>query len=164
MVSLRLMDENDAGIVVRWRNDKMVMDGLFSFMPISVSEQRQWFAKTICDFSRRYFIIEHEGQAAGTIQIVDIDHKNKKAEIGGLIVDPEHRGKGIAKDAVLKITDFGFNDLNLHRLELEVFADNDKAVRVYESCGYEREGILKEYVYKNGRFRDVLIMARIRNH
>ena len=48
------------------------------------------------------------------------------------------------------------------RLELEVYADNEPAIRLYERFGFEREGVLRQYAYRNGQLADALYMARLR--
>jgi putative acetyltransferase len=58
--------------------------------------------------------------------------------------------------------DLADNWLNLRRLELEVYTDNEAAIRLYERFGFEREGTLRQYAYRNGRYVDSYLMARLR--
>ena len=57
---------------------------------------------------------------------------------------------------------FGFESLNLHRVGLEVFAENERAVRCYEACGFVREGVLRAQEFSRGAYRDILRMAVLR--
>ena len=52
--------------------------------------------------------------------------------------------------------------LDLRRIELTVFADNERAIRLYERFGFEREGIMRAYAFRDGRYADGVMMARLR--
>ncbi len=52
--------------------------------------------------------------------------------------------------------------LNLHRIELQVYTDNERGIRLYERCGFEVEGTLKDFAFREGRYVDVYSMARLR--
>ena len=52
--------------------------------------------------------------------------------------------------------------LNLTRLELEVYADNEAAIRLYERFGFEHEGVLRRHAFRNGEYVDAIMMARLR--
>lgn len=60
------------------------------------------------------------------------------------------------------LTNLADDWLNLTRLELEVFTDNQAAIHLYEYAGFETEGRLRQYAFRQGRFADVLNMARIK--
>lgn len=80
----------------------------------------------------------------------------------GLGVHDDFTGRGIGKALLLALIDAADNWLNIRRLELTVHADNLKAIGLYEKCGFEREGVHRDYAFKNGRFVDALAMARLR--
>ena len=54
------------------------------------------------------------------------------------------------------------NWLAIRRLELTVYTDNDRAIRLYERFGFEREGIMRAYAFRAGGYADVIAMARVR--
>jgi putative acetyltransferase len=58
--------------------------------------------------------------------------------------------------------DLADNWLNLRRLELEVYTDNEPAIRLYERFGFEREGTLRQHAFRAGRYVDSYLMARLR--
>jgi RimJ/RimL family protein N-acetyltransferase len=57
------------------------------------------------------------------------------------------------------VVNYAFNQLGLRRIYLEVLADNASAIRLYEKCGFKVEGTLRRHVFKDGKLKDVLIMA-----
>ena len=72
------------------------------------------------------------------------------------------QGKGVGKELMRAIVDLADNWLNLTRLELEVYADNQAAIRLYERFGFEVEGKLRQHAFRDGQFVDSIVMGRIR--
>ena len=80
----------------------------------------------------------------------------------GIAVHDAHAGKGIGKALVGALVEAADKWLDIHRIELTVFTDNDAAIALYKKFGFEAEGVLKDDAYRNGAYADVLAMARIR--
>jgi putative acetyltransferase len=77
-------------------------------------------------------------------------------------VHDEWQGKGIGMALMHAGVDLADNWLNLTRLELEVYTDNEPAIHLYERFGFEREGTLRQYAFRDGRYVDSYMMARLR--
>ncbi len=84
------------------------------------------------------------------------------AEIGMAVRD-DWQGKGIGTALMQAAVDLADNWLNLSRLELEVFTDNEPAIRLYKKFGFVIEGTLVRYAFRNGQFVDTYTMARLRD-
>ena len=80
----------------------------------------------------------------------------------GMSVHDDWQGKGVGTALMRAGIDLADNWFNLTRLELEVYADNEPAVRLYERFGFEREGLLRQHAYRDGRYVDSLVMGRLR--
>jgi putative acetyltransferase len=80
----------------------------------------------------------------------------------GMSVHAEWQGKGVGGALMRAGIDLADNWLNLTRLELEVYTDNEPAIRLYERFGFEREGLLRRHAYRDGRYVDAYFMARLR--
>ena len=78
------------------------------------------------------------------------------------MVHRDFQNQGIGRAMLEKVLDLADNWLMLVRLELTVFADNERAVHLYESLGFEREGIRRKAAVRNGVYMDEIAMARIR--
>jgi RimJ/RimL family protein N-acetyltransferase len=63
------------------------------------------------------------------------------------------------RDTVLVLLRLAFDKVGLHRLHLHVFDFNERAISCYEKCGFRREGMLRDYWFKNGKLRDTLLMS-----
>jgi L-phenylalanine/L-methionine N-acetyltransferase len=78
----------------------------------------------------------------------------------GIMVHTDYQGKGIGKAMFSKIIDLADNWLMLVRLELSVFKDNERAIKLYKSLGFEIEGIKKYAAIRNGKYEDEYFMGR----
>ena len=85
-----------------------------------------------------------------------------EADIGYELA-PEHWGRGYATEAALAIVDFGFRDLQLHRVWSRCIADNVSSARVLERVGFRPEGRLRENEYFKGRWWDTLLYGLLRS-
>ena len=88
-----------------------------------------------------------------------MDWKNRMAKLAIMIGKP-YRGRGYGKEAMELLCDFCFREMNLHKLRVSVFAFNEAAVRCYLSCGFREEGRLEKELWRDGAYRDVLILSR----
>ncbi|MFB7640222.1 GNAT family N-acetyltransferase [Peribacillus butanolivorans] len=90
---------------------------------------------------------EEEG-IIGTIGFHDWSSEHKRAEIGYALF-PENWGKGLATEAVLEVISYGFKELNLKRIGAIVFVENKASNELLIKLGFEKEGVLKNYMYQN---------------
>jgi L-phenylalanine/L-methionine N-acetyltransferase len=79
-----------------------------------------------------------------------------------LMVRDDWQGKGVGSSLMEAILDLADQWLNLARLELTVYVDNAAAVRLYQKFGFEIEGTLRNYSFRNGSYVDVYTMARLK--
>jgi putative acetyltransferase len=77
-------------------------------------------------------------------------------------VHDEMQGRGVGSALLHAGVDLADRWLNLTRLELEVYTDNDPAIRLYERFGFEREGTMHQYAFRDGAYVDAYLMARVR--
>jgi RimJ/RimL family protein N-acetyltransferase len=111
--------------------------------------------------SRAGFAIESpEGEFLGLGMFVRLD-EGRQGEIG-YVVGPAARGKGVATRALRLLTEWGFADLGLERIELWIDTANPDSERVAERAGYQREGVLRSYWFKEEIRRDFGIWSRLR--
>jgi len=90
------------------------------------------------------------------------DVRNRFGRIGIVIGAPRNRGRGYGTDALRILVNYGFKELNLHRLEIEVFAFNKEAIRTYEKVGFKCEVTKRQALYRDGVYNDVLVMGILR--
>ncbi|MBN1562408.1 MAG: GNAT family N-acetyltransferase [Anaerolineae bacterium] len=78
------------------------------------------------------------------------------------IGDPALRGQGYGTEALRLLLAFGFAELNLRRVQLTVFSYNVPAIRLYEKLGFQREGVFREFLHRDGRTFDMLLYGLLR--
>ncbi|AKA69786.1 GNAT family N-acetyltransferase [Clostridium scatologenes] len=76
--------------------------------------------------------------------------------------DEECRGKGYGKEAMQMLLNFGFQELNLHRIQLDVLSYNKAAIKLYESLGFKREGVYREFIHRDGKRYDMYLYGLLR--
>ncbi|NJR59261.1 MAG: GNAT family N-acetyltransferase [Cyanobacteria bacterium CRU_2_1] len=84
------------------------------------------------------------------------------ARLGPIAVHPQHQGKGAGSKLMKAAINLADNWLNLHRLELIVYTDNDSAIALYHKFGFTSEGVLKNLAVRSGQYADVHLMARLK--
>lgn len=80
----------------------------------------------------------------------------------GMAVRDDHAGRGIGTALMKALTDIADGWLHVFRLELTVYADNERAIRIYRRFGFEVEGTHRAYALRDGRYVDALFMARLK--
>lgn len=91
----------------------------------------------------------------------NVPRHNHVGAIHLIATHPDHRGRGVGRSLMSAVVEMSDKWLNLRRLELSVWTPNKTAIALYEEFGFEVEGTLADYVFRNGEFVDALIMARM---
>lgn len=115
--------------------------------------------------SMKGFIIAHKGteEYIGQIDLIKIDWVNRVGTLGIVIGTTDYLGKGYGTEAIKLIQEFAFNKLNLHKLDLEVRAYNDRAIKCYKKCGFIEEGRIRENYFIDGKYTDTLFMGILKS-
>ena len=100
----------------------------------------------------------------GMVSVITSDRPRRKhAGIIAICVHGDWQGKGVGGALMRAILDLADNWLNLTRLELEVYADNEAAIHLYERFGFEVEGTLRRHAFRDGEYVDSKVMGRLLN-
>lgn len=126
-------------------------------------EIAQYIQGKVSDSSSVLLLIalRENDQVIGDVQIGGIDRNNRNAYIRIAIDSSTFQGKGFGSEALLLMLDYGFGILNLHRIELNVFAFNERAIHTYEKLGFQREGVQRQALYYNHEYHDSILMAML---
>lgn len=127
-------------------------------------EVNSFFLKSLEDKNRHFFlIINPEGRIIGESIINNIDWDLRCGNFRIAIFHPEARGKGIGTWAVEVTRDFAFEQLNLHRLELDVFSFNPRAEKAYLKVGFKKEGVRRDAIWDGNQYGDDILMSILEN-
>lgn len=101
------------------------------------------------------------GKLIGHVGLYKIDLVAKKTEYGILLADDDSRGKGYGTKATKTMCDYAFDKLGLHKVTAEVLSENAASIVMFKKCGFSIDGCLRDDVFKNSRYYDVLSMSII---
>ena len=167
LIYLRPAEREDLPRFVRWFADAETTRHLMARAPFSLPMEEQWFEQMVAEQGKTtyHFVICRlaNDEPIGTAGLHDLDFVNGKAEFGISIGEKGEWNKGYGTDALNAICDFGFGELRLERIELQVYAPNARAQRSYEKAGFVPEGTLRHRHFAEGRHEDVLIMGLLRD-
>jgi len=131
--------------------------------PYTLEAAAMWVASTLGVDPPRNLAIEIEGQVAGGVGLVRHDDVHRFSAEVGYWLGRRHWGRGIATEALTAFTSWAFATFDLHRLYAHAFATNPASARVLAKAGYRLEGTARDGAYKDGRFVDVAVYARLRS-
>ena len=155
---IRPLEREDLRFVHELDNNETVIHYWFEEPYEAFVELCQLYDKHIQNQNERRFIVEHNGEMVGLVEIVEIDYIHRRAEFQ-IIIAPNHQRKGYATEATKLAMNYAFNVLNLYKLYLIVDCKNEPALKIYKKLGFKEEGILKKEFFVNGEYRDVYRMA-----
>jgi RimJ/RimL family protein N-acetyltransferase len=155
-----ILDE-DCPTLFGWINDRESVLHNAPFRPVHYANHMDWFN----DVRRRPDVVifairrVQDEVLLGSCQLHSISLVHRSAELQIRIGEKEERGKGYGTEAVRLLLAHAHRDLNLHRVQLHVLADNTPALHVYKNLGFRTEGLLRDAAFVDGRRVDVVIMS-----
>jgi len=163
-IYLRALEQGDATIFLPWVNDFDVIRNLVMHRPMSLEGEEAFIARVNEDKNVVVLaiVLKKDDRVIGNTALHAIHPRNHHAGFGIMIGDKREWNKGHGTEATRLIVRYGFETLNLNRIWLQVYEDNARAVRSYEKVGFRVEGKLREHLYRDGRFWDVLNMGILR--
>jgi RimJ/RimL family protein N-acetyltransferase len=164
-VRLRAIEREDIPRFVRWENDPEVIKYTTMGAPLSHAMEEKWFDHQVETPLTKGQVLAIEVRVGeewvhiGNTDLHAIEAVTNAAEFGILIGEKEYWNKGYGREATRLMLKHGFENLNLNRIYLYVFVENVRAIKVYESAGFIKEGVLRQAMYKNGHYNDIVLMS-----
>ncbi|AKI96661.1 GNAT family N-acetyltransferase [Kosmotoga pacifica] len=157
-VVLRPLEVEDAQTIVSLINDAEFRQYLTLAFPINKFMEEDWIKKHSSSSNEVNLAITADGELIGTTGY-DIDWVNRWAEFGIGIFNKKFWGKGYGTEATKLMLKYAFHRLNLNRVYLRVLEYNERAIRVYEKCGFVLEGRQRQAAFWDGKYHDILMMS-----
>lgn len=164
-IYLRNLKQDDSKISIKWRNDDEIWSMLTGQQRfVDLKSEKKWIKNTLKDQTSLVMAtcLKGSNKYLGNVYLNNIDLKNMTAEFSKLIGDKSEWGKGYGTEMTILMLIEGFHKLGLNRIYAYQLTSNMASVRVNEKCGFKKEGILRQAVWKDGEFRDVFIMSILR--
>ncbi|MCL5611297.1 MAG: GNAT family N-acetyltransferase [Chloroflexi bacterium] len=167
-IRFRGVEKSDLQKFHEWINDPEVTEGLLANLPMSLADEERWFERTsLGEQAEKPLAIEIKEKRGwwliGNCGLFHIEWMNSTAEFGIMIGDKSAWNKGYGTEAVELILQHGFETLNLNSIYLRVHSTNLRAKRVYEKTGFILDGMMRQAVYKHGKYVDVHFMSVLRS-
>ena len=156
-VSLRPVEEADASFIHRWMNDPEVWRYMDYERHFTLSDVREDIAASRRD--GQPFTILVGDRPIGRIGLNRFARRDRRCSLYMYIGEPDCWGQGYGADAVYTLLSYAFDRFDVWIVELWTLADNDRAIRVYEKCGFVQEGRLRARSWKEGRWVDHVLMS-----
>jgi len=163
LVRLRRFEKEDLERVLGWINDREVTRFLAARYPFSRAQEEDWIDRVSKQPPSEGLVLAIElladSRHIGSIGLHDVHWEDCHASLGIMIGEKDCWGQGYGSDAIVTLLRFAFDEMNLHRVTLDVLTDNDRAIASYRKCGFVSEGTLRQAYYQEGRYRDLLTMG-----
>lgn len=167
LMRLRAYRKEDIEKALEFANDPEVKKCLVPGIPFPwrKEDEEKWY-QSLNPFSTDSYSFALEklsdGEYIGRCSIIKIDWKNSVAEVGIFLGRP-YWSQGYGTDAMRVLVRFIFNEMNMNKIKLHVFSFNERAKRVYEKIGFKVEGILRQELFREGRYHDVIVMGLLKS-
>ena len=162
-ILIRRATADDAAALVRLFSAPRAMWGTLQ-VPYTSEEARR---RRLVDAPEGTYplVAEVDGEVVGQLTLHSNPTRPRRAHAGalGMAVRDDWHGRGVGTALMAACLDLADNWLNLTRVQLEVYTDNEPAIRLYTKFGFEIEGTMRRYAYRNGEWVDAYFMARLRD-
>ena len=159
-IRLHAITPEDTDQILAWRNSDEVKQFFIYQRDLTRDDHSKWLQRIERGEVVQFIIEIIDGNLPiGSVYLRDIDSNHHKAEFGIFIGQSDMKNCGYGTEATRLILDYARNELQIHRVYLRVLADNRRAISSYEKSGFVKEGILRDDVCLNGKYRDIVWMA-----
>ena len=153
------MEPSDLELLYLWENDTEVWRVSGSCAPVSRERLQHFIEEQNYDIyatRQMRLIIESNGMAIGTLDIIDFDPQNSRFGIGILIYANENRRMGFARSAIEAIKEYGRTTLFVNQIWASVAEDNKPSIELFRSCNFEQCGLRKAWLRRTEGYVDEL--------
>jgi diamine N-acetyltransferase len=163
-IFLRALEPEDLDVLLQLENDSSLWKYSNRTEPFSrdllqkyIDQQEQ----DIFEVKQKRFVVSYPDQTPiGFVDLFDFEPLHRRAGIG-VIIHPDHQGKGYAKRALELVEEFAKKQLNLHSLFANIAEENSASLKVFESCEFRRIAEKKEWNFYEGRFHDEYLYQKL---
>ncbi len=162
-VYLRPITAADTEMAVRWRNKPVVVENFIYRKPVSREDHERWLENKVFTGLVHQFIVCRicDDLPLGSIYLQNFEEENRKAEWGIYLGEEQAYGKGAGTEAAKLLLDYAFTDLGMHKVVSRVLAQNKASVRMNEKAGYVQEAYLKDELFLDGKYEDLILFGAI---
>ncbi len=165
-VNLRALEKEDLKILKVWRNNKKTRIHTREYRLLNMINQHDWFESIHKQNPPNIIMFGIENKKKkliGVCGLTYIDWKNRHAEISNIMSLEKWQRSEEAKNTLELLMDYGFSELNLHRLWVEIFSIIPENIKLFEKMNFVKEGTLRDKLWRNSKWYDSYIYSKINN-
>ena len=164
-ITLRALEPTDLDTLYRWENDTALWAVSDTTAPYSREALWHYLEGYTGDIYaqrqlRLMITLSADGTPVGTIDFLNFDPLNNRAELG-LFIDGNYRGQGLGRQALDLLTAYARDHIGLRQLYVFIALDNEVCLKLFEDYGYSRVGVLKSWVKRGSTYRDVALLQML---
>lgn len=163
-VNLRSLEENDLSKLKKWRNLPQTRIHTREFRLLNMINQKSWFESLHVQNPPKHIMFGVEntnGKLIGVCGLTYIDWKNRHAEISIILSLKNWQKSKQSKETVNLLQNYGFGELNLHRLWVEIFEAAPQNIELFEGLNFKLEGKLRGKLWRNKKWYDSFIYSKL---
>jgi len=162
-VTLRPIQLEDAPGTLKLRYDMEANKAMMGYpFPVNIENEKNWINNLYPQGERKTIFLAIEENKTkkfvGYLSVKNINYINAAADFG-IILAKESRGKGYAKEAMRLFFNYLYQEIHLRKLTLYVLEENTPAINIYKKVGFIREGLLKDHVWQDGQYKNLMVMS-----
>jgi ribosomal-protein-alanine N-acetyltransferase len=167
-VFLRALEPEDFELIYRWHHDEKMTSQLSGNVYfISKARERKWTEEKSLDDQKSLYLgicLSELGEMIGYLSMSDIDLRNRKAEWTGLVIGKEELwSKGYGTEAAALMLEYGFGQMNLHRIYGYCLEEHASSIRMFEKLGFKKEGVLRDSVFRTHKYRNQILLSLLQD-
>jgi RimJ/RimL family protein N-acetyltransferase len=160
-VNLRTIEEEDLEFLRDNINNPEVRTHLTTRKPVNLEQEKEFFEEVVSDEESVNLAICNNEDIVGLVSLEEYSKDLRVAEIG-IWVDPEFHRNGYSSEAAELIIEYGFNELNYHKITARAHSENQGSNKIWHKLGFEQEGELREQAFRESEFCDINLYAILR--
>ncbi|MEM6719099.1 MAG: GNAT family N-acetyltransferase [Bacteroidota bacterium] len=162
---LRALEPEDLDFIYEIENDETIWEISATQTPYSRFLIKQYLENAHQDIYEakqlRLVMVSNKKENIGLIDLFEFDPKNKRVGVGLLIAKKEFRHKGYGREALELICKFAFKHLQVHQLFANIGEDNEASIHLFESLGFQKAGVKKDWTFVDGEFKNELLYQKL---
>ena len=165
-IYLRALEPEDLELIYAIENDESIWEVSQTQTPYSRFLIKQYLEnchKDIYEVKQlRLVIVTNNEEAVGFVDLFDFDPKNDKVGLGVLVLD-HARGKKYGREALELLIEYTFKNLYVHQIYANVLEDNIASVKLFESLGFVKAGVKKDWVLEGNHYKNEYLFQLIKD-
>jgi len=166
-VLLRPVQRDDLRLLADWRNQPEIRLRTREWRPLTMPQQERWFGRITSEETKdwMFVVVVPAGLVMTMVGVVGLCHwspVDRTAEVSFYLGNADYERRGIMKDSLRLLHEWGWLSLGLERIWAEAYAFNERSIGILKKLGYREEGRLRSHVYRDGRRWDSVMLGLLR--